>query len=260
MGKKVLITGARGGFGLEAALMLARRGHEVIATVHQERSVATVQAAAAAAGVSMLVEKRDILVPADREAILAHGPDVLVNNAAVGESGPLVEVPPERIRGVFETNVFATIYLTQACLRAMIDRGHGTVVIVSSLGGRLAMPILGPYVMTKFALEAAADALRLELRPFPVYISLIEPGSHSTGFNEKMQARKYEWMGADSRYRDHMKTVHFWEQVTFRTQMENLAPVARRIVRAAEARRPRARYVVPWWQGLGVHILRAFGW
>ncbi|MEJ2106645.1 MAG: SDR family NAD(P)-dependent oxidoreductase [Acidiferrobacteraceae bacterium] len=260
MGKKVLITGARGGFGLEAALMLARRGHEVIATVHHEKNIATVEAAASAAGVSLAVEKRDILVPHDREAMLAHEPDVLVNNAAVGESGPLVEVPPERIRGVVETNVFATIYLTQACLRAMIDRGHGTVVIVSSLGGRLAMPMLGPYVMTKFALEAAVDALRLELRPFPVDISLIEPGAHATGFNEKMQAKKYEWMGADSRYRDHMKTVHFWEQVTFRTQMENLAPVARQVVRAVEARRPRARYATPWWQGLGVRVLRAFGW
>ncbi len=260
MGKKVLITGTRGGFGLEAALMLARRGHEVIATVHHEKNVANVQAAAAAAGVSMHVEKRDILVPADRQAILAHQPDVLVNNAAIGESGPLVEVPPERIRGVFETNVFATIYLTQACLQAMIDRGHGTVVIVSSLGGRLSMPIMGPYVMTKFALEAAADALRMELRPFPVYVSLIEPGAYATGFNEKMHAKKYEWLGEDSRYHDHMKTVRFWEQVTLRMQGRDLEPVARRIVRAVEARRPRARYSVPWWQGFGVRVLRAFGW
>jgi NAD(P)-dependent dehydrogenase (short-subunit alcohol dehydrogenase family) len=259
MAKRVLITGTRGGFGLEAALLLARRGHEVIATVHHQKNVATVEAAAAAAGLSLQVEKRDILVPADREAILAHEPDVLVNNAALGESGPLVEVPPERIRAVFETNVFATIYLTQACLRAMIDRGHGTVVIVSSLGGRLSMPMLGPYVMTKFALEAAADALRMELLPFPVHVSLIEPGAYATGFNEKMQNKKYEWLTEDSRYQDHMKTIRFWEQVTFRTQGANLEAVARKIVRAVEARRPRARYATPWWQGVGVRILRAFG-
>lgn len=260
MGKKVLITGARGGFGLEAALMLARRGHEVIATVHHEKNIATVEAAASAAGVTLTVEKRDILVPDDREAMLGHEPDVLVNNAAIGETGPLAEVPPDRIRGVFETNVFATLYLTQAALRAMIDRGHGTVVIVSSLGGRLSMPMMGPYVMTKFALEAAADALRMELLPFPVYVTLIEPGAYATGFNEKMHGKKYEWMGEDSRYRTHMKTVRFWEQLGLRMQGENLAPVARRIVRAAEARRPRARYAAPWWQGLGVRVLRAFGW
>jgi short-subunit dehydrogenase len=259
MSKKVLITGARGGFGLEAALLLARRGHEVIATVHLEKNVATVEAAAAAAGLSLQVERRDILVPEDREAILAHEPDVLVNNAAIGETGPLVEVPAERIRAVFETNVFATIELTQASLRAMIDRGHGTVVIVSSLGGRLSMPMMAPYIMTKFTLEAAADALRMELMPFPVQVSLIEPGAYATGFNEKMHSKKYEWMTEQSRYHDHMKSVRFWEQVNFRMQGENLEGVARKIVRAVEARRPRARYAAPWWQGVGVRILRAFG-
>lgn len=256
---KILITGARGGMGLEAALQLAERGHNVIATVHFNESISVVEAAAHERGVTLSVEKFDILNENDVKHFLDYDIDVLINNAAIGETGPLIEVPIERIRKNFETNVFSTIELSQKFTRKMIERGSGKIVIVGSLGGRLAMPFMGPYIMTKFALEAAMDVLRVELRPLGIKVSLIEPGAYATGFNEKMHATKYEWMDASSSYNDHLNLIKRFEKNNFLLQSKHVHRIARKIVKAAEAKRPWARYVAPWWQGLGVAILRALG-
>lgn len=174
---KILITGTRGGMGLEAALQLSERGHDVIATVHLSESIPVVEAAAYERGVTLTVEKLDILNENDRKRFANHDIDVLINNAAIGETGPLIEVPIDRIRKNFETNVFSSIELSQQFARHMIERGSGKIVFVGSLGGRLAMPFMGPYIMTKFALEAAIDVLRVEMRPLGIKVSLIEPGA-----------------------------------------------------------------------------------
>ena len=256
---KILITGTRGGMGLEAALQLAERGHDVIATVHFEESIPVVKAAAAERGVTLTVEKFDILNEDDRARFADVDIDVLINNAAIGETGPLLEVPIERIRKNFETNVYSTIALSQQYARRMVERGSGKIVFVGSLGGRLAMPFMGPYIMTKFALEAAIDVLRVELRPLGIKVSLIEPGSYSTGFNEKMITKKYEWMDDSSLYHEHLNYIKLFEKSVFRLQSKHVNRIAKKIVKATEAKRPCARYVAPWWQGLGVRILRIFG-
>lgn len=257
--KKILITGAKGGIGLESALQLSARGHDVIATVHHEQDIQAVQQAADRRGVSFTVEKFNILNQNDRENFIERPVDVLINNAAIGETGPLIEIPMDRVRRNFETNVFATLELSQLFAKKMLARGKGTIVIVGSLGGRLSMPFMGPYVMTKFALEAAIDALRIELRPLGIKVSIIEPGAYATGFNEKMHAKKYEWLKEDSAYHAHKKYIRFFEQSNFRLQSRKLHRIAHQVVRATEARRPRARYVAPWWQGAGVRLLRMLG-
>ena len=256
---KILITGARGGIGLEAALQLAERGHDVIATVHFDESISVVEAAAHKRGVTLTVEKFDILNENDLKHFLNYDIDVLINNAAIGETGPLIEVPIDRIRKNFETNVFSTIELSQQFSRKMIELGSGKIIFVGSLGGRLAMPFMGPYIMTKFALEAAVDVLRVELRPLNIKVSLIEPGAYATGFNEKMHARKYEWMDASSFYHEHLKYIKRFDRNNLIIQSKHIYRIARKIVKATEAKRPWARYVAPWWQGFGVKILRALG-
>ena len=245
--------------GLEAALQLAERGHDVIATVHLFESIPIVEAAARERGVTLVVEKFDILDENDRERFSGYDVDVLINNAAIGETGPLIEVPVDRIRKNFETNVFSTIELSQQVARKMIERGSGKIVFVGSLGGRLAMPFMGPYIMTKFALEAAIDVLRVEMRPLGIKVSLIEPGAYATGFNEKMHASKYEWMDASSLYNNHLKYIKRFDRNNILIQSKHVHRIARKIVKATEAKRPWARYVAPWWQGFGVRILRMFG-
>ena len=208
MKKTILITGAGSGIGRDAAFALAARGHRVIATTFDEAQALALraecqargQARGQAMGQTIEVFKLDITSPADRELLLPIELDVLINNAGVGESGSLAEVDVDRIRRVFEVNVFATIALTQLALRGMIARRRGTVLFVSSIAGRLPMPFLMPYSMSKFALSAAGAGLRAEMDQLGagVQIALIEPGAIHTGFNQAMTASKYAWMGPDS--------------------------------------------------------------
>lgn len=253
---KILITGARGGIGLEAALQLAERGHDVIASVHLAESIPVVEAAARENGVVLAVEKLDILDEKDRQRVAAYDIDVLINNAAIGESGSLFEVPLERIRKSFETNVISSIALSQQFAHSMVERGSGKIIFIGSLGGRLVVPFMGPYIMTKFALEGAVDTLRVELRPLGIKVCLVEPGAYATGFNEKMHATKYEWMDESSLYNHHLSYIRLFEKGNIRIQSKRIHRIARQIVKATEAKRPRARYIAPWWQGMGVRILK----
>ncbi|NBT93281.1 MAG: SDR family NAD(P)-dependent oxidoreductase, partial [Betaproteobacteria bacterium] len=163
MGKTILITGAGTGIGRDAALALAARGHEVLATTVDAAQAAALQQLAAQRGLRLQSFKLDITDAADRALLDAHAIDVLVNNAALGESGSLAEVDMDRVRRVFEVNLFSTLALTQVALRGMIDRQRGTVVFISSIAGRVPFPFLMPYSMTKFALSAAAAGLRAEM-------------------------------------------------------------------------------------------------
>ena len=158
--KRVLITGSGSGIGRDAALRLAKRRHTIYATTHSEAQ-ATALNALGTPGIEAF--KLDITDADDRARAAALPVDVLINNAAVGQSGSLAEVPFERVRQTFETNLFATLMLTQAMLAGMIERRRGTIIFISSLVGRMPAPFLMPYAMTKFALSAAADALRQEL-------------------------------------------------------------------------------------------------
>jgi NAD(P)-dependent dehydrogenase (short-subunit alcohol dehydrogenase family) len=113
----------------------------------------------------MEVMKLDITSASDRAQILEQPLDVLLNNAGVGESGSLAEVDVDRIRQAFEVNVFATLELTQLALRGMIARRSGTVLFVSSIAGRIPMPFLMPYAMTKFALVCRRRRPACRARP-----------------------------------------------------------------------------------------------
>jgi len=165
--KRVLITGSGSGIGRDTALKLAKRGHTVYATTHTEAQAAQWKGAGSA---RIEAFKLDVTDSSDRARAAEIPIDVLINNAAVGESGSLAEVPLERVRATFETNLFATLALTQAVLKGMIARRGGTVIFISSLAGRVPIPFLMPYAMTKFALSAAAgprSASRKQDEPLP---------------------------------------------------------------------------------------------
>lgn len=262
MNKTILITGAGSGIGLDTAWALAARGHRVIATTATEAQAEAVRAQAAARGVALQVFKLDITAEADRQQVLALELDVLINNAGIGESGSLAEVDVNRIRQVFEVNVFATLELTQLVLRGMIARRRGTVLLVSSIAGRLPMPFLMPYGMSKFALSAGGAALRAELDQLGcnVHVALIEPGAIHTGFNQAMAARKYTWMGAQSYFAAQAERMQAEEARVFRLlEARSTRGIVAQIVKASEAPRPKLRYVAPWLHGLGVRLARVFG-
>jgi NAD(P)-dependent dehydrogenase (short-subunit alcohol dehydrogenase family) len=193
MSKTVMITGAGSGFGKDAALALAARGHQVIATTE---TAAQAEALGAEAP-QLTVAKLDITT--DDVAHAAQWDlDVLINNAGAGQTGPMADVPLDRVRHLFDVNVFGTLAVTQAVLPTMVARSSGRIIIMSSIAGVLSGPAFGPYSMTKHALEAMGKAMRTELADQGVDVCLINPGPYLTGFNDRMADSMWEWFGPDA--------------------------------------------------------------
>lgn len=227
--KTVLITGAGSGFGKLAALALAARGHHVIATTETDEQAT----ALAAEAPQMQVERIDITT-SDVAKVLAWDIDVLINNAGAGETGPIADVPINRVRHLFEVNVFGTLSITQAVLKGMVAKKSGRVIIMSSIAGVLSAPAFGPYSMTKHALEAMGKAMRAELAPLGIDVTLINPGPYLTGFNDRMADSMWEWFGDQS--------LNSAEAELFRmigdfvtTDQRDPADVAQRLVELTEA-------------------------
>jgi NAD(P)-dependent dehydrogenase (short-subunit alcohol dehydrogenase family) len=193
MTKNVMITGAGSGFGKQTSIALAARGHHVIATTETDAQVDALRAEAP----ELTVERVDITSD-DVTKAAAWDIDVLINNAGAGQTGPMADVPLERVRHLFDVNVFGTLAVTQQVLPRMVARGSGRVIIMSSIAGVLVGPGFGPYSMTKHALEAMGKAMRAELAPLGIDVTLVNPGPFQTGFNDRMADSMWEWFGADS--------------------------------------------------------------
>jgi short-subunit dehydrogenase len=252
---KILITGAGSGIGHDAALELAKHGHDVLATTHTEADAEKMRTEAAREGLKIRSEKLDITLQSDVDRFKDEEIDVLINNAALGESGPVSEIPLDRFERLLDTNVVGTVRMTQAFKPQMVKRGKGRIIIVSSLAGRVVTPFLGPYNMTKFALEAAGDSLRIELEPSGVHVSLIEPGLIYTGFNERMAGSKYAWLKSDSviaKYVEQMKK----REARLPKVSSTTESVVAAIVHAVESARPKTRYIAPKSYGPSIFFLR----
>jgi short-subunit dehydrogenase len=254
----ILITGCRGGIGLDVACRLLKRGHKVYATVHRETSVNAVRTALRSFGENFVVDKLDVTEASDIDKVDNWDIDVLINNAAIGDSGPLAEIDPQRVNAVFETNVFSTLRLTQKVLPKLIAKGEGRIVLMGSMAGLVPTPFYAPYGMTKFALESIAFSLRTELKPFGIKVVIINPGPYNTGFNEFMR-QKYEWMDANGLYKDHMGYVRREEESIRKRELQSTQSIAKQVVKAVESRRPKRRYVAPKWEWVFLPLLRRFG-
>lgn len=186
---RVLITGGGTGFGRGLAIELDRRGHHVTAGVLTDEEARSLEGEAQSVSTVLL----DVTNPEHRKRVRDLEIDVLVNNAGLGQAGPLRAIPDERLRRVFEVNVFGTMAMTQTVLPGMIERARGRIVIVASVAGVLAGPMTGPYSMTKHALQAMGSALRAEVAQLGVDVTLINPGPFATGFNDAMVGDSIAW-------------------------------------------------------------------
>lgn len=225
MTKAVLITGAGSGFGRGAALGLAERGHSVIATTETAAQRDALESEAD----SLTAVKLDVTDPDDVAQIGEWDLDVVLNNAGAGETGPLADVPLDRVRHLFEVNVFGTIAVTQAALPNLIAKGSGRVIIVSSIAGVLSGPAFGPYSMTKHALEAMGKAMRAELEPLGVDVTLLNPGPFATGFNDRMAASMWDWFDDTSLNAPATDMFRAMEQMVTTDQMDPQLVVDRMI-------------------------------
>ena len=198
------------------------------ATVHRAESVAPTREALRPYAERVRVEKIDILDAADRARAAAWDVDVLINNAALSESGPLLEMDVDRVRRVFDTNVHATLAITQDVVRGMIARNRrgARVILVGSIMGVIPTPYRAPYGMSKWALEDLAYSLRTELAPFGIAVVQINPGAYATGFNRESAERVREWMKPDSLYRPHEAAMRKAEATVQRIEVRDTAGAA----------------------------------
>jgi NAD(P)-dependent dehydrogenase (short-subunit alcohol dehydrogenase family) len=187
--KAVLVTGCSSGIGRETAKRLAAGGWTVYATARRTESIEDL----AQHGCKLLpldVTDEESMRSAVQHVEEAEGAvGVLVNNAGINEIGAIETVPIDKVRRLYETNVFGPVRLAQLVLPGMRGQGYGKVVTVGSMNGRFTWPGNGFYCSTKHALEAISDALRFEVRPFGVDVVLIEPGFVKTPFGESAADR-----------------------------------------------------------------------
>ncbi len=203
MTKAVLITGAGSGFGRGVALGLAGAGHRVIAGCHIWPQVTELRAEAARRGLDLKVIKLDVLSEIDRNHAFGHEIDVLFNNAGIMESGPVVELPPEIVQRIFDTNVFAALRIAQGFARQMVTRGSGRIVWTSSVAGLVKVPWDGAYSASKYAVEGFCAAMREELAPYGVQVCTVNPGAYRTGFNDTGMESQDQWWDQAPRVMDH---------------------------------------------------------
>jgi NAD(P)-dependent dehydrogenase (short-subunit alcohol dehydrogenase family) len=246
-----VVTGSSTGIGRACALALDRHGFTVFAGVRKQADADSLRAEASERLEPLTVDVTDadsIAGAAERVRDATGGRLTgLVNNAGIVVPGPVEGVDLDELRRQLEVNVVGQVAVTQAFL-PLIRAARGRVVLMSSVGGRNALPQLSPYHASKFAIEAIGDSLRQEMRPFGVEVSIIEPGAIATPFwgkgkAEAPQARAAMDPEVLALYSDELDAI---ERASERTEARGAPPskVAEAVVEALTSRRPRTRYLV----------------
>lgn len=245
--KTVLVTGASTGIGRATALRLDRAGWRVLAGVRSAEAGEVLAERGSARLVPVIVDVTDAEQVAAAAAVAGPSLDGLVNNAGIAIGGPLEAIELDELRRQFEVNVIGQVAMTQAVLPALRTAG-GRVVFTSSVGGKVSTPFIGPYAASKFALEAIADALRMELRRWGIEVAVVAPGSVATPIWEKGKGQVDE---AEGRLADTHRALYGEALGALRTTLVKTAErgvppedVAAAIEHALTASRPRTRVTI----------------
>jgi NAD(P)-dependent dehydrogenase (short-subunit alcohol dehydrogenase family) len=242
--RTVLITGASSGIGEAAARAFLGAGWTVHAAARRQEPMDALAAAGARVYSLDLADEASVDALADAVLREPGGLGALVNNAGIGVYGAVEEVPLAEARRQFEVNLFGLARLTQAFLPALREAGAGTIVNISSIGGRVYTPMGAWYHASKHALEGWSDCLRLELAPFGLRVVVVEPGAIETPFAEIAIAPLLE-RSIGGPYEDTARRMAEATRETYRRKRASSPDlVARLILRAVESPRPRTRYLV----------------
>jgi NAD(P)-dependent dehydrogenase (short-subunit alcohol dehydrogenase family) len=251
MSSSVLLTGANSGIGLATALELAGAGYDVVGTTRTAEKAELVRTAAAERGLTV----RTVLMDVDDEDscrrgvaevadLTDGGPWAVVNNAGYAQSGAVEDVPDDLVRSQLETNVVAPMRIARLVLPGMRGRGAGRIVNISSVTGRMSLPLLGWYSASKHALEAVTDALRVEVEPDGIRVVLVEPGAFGTSIWSAAQdasfpepttpryAAAYARTAAVTQRGSEVMPDPVWVARTIRLALANPVPLARYVVGA----------------------------
>ena len=242
MSKTALVTGASSGIGAATVLALLEDGFEVFAAARRQERMAPLAQKGAELLFLDLTDEASIESAVEAVKAKATRLDVLVNNAGYGCCGALEDVSLADARRQFEVNLFGLARLCQLALPMMRAQKSGRIVNVSSMGGKFGEPFGAWYHASKYALEGLSDCLRMELKPFGVDVILVEPGTIRTEWTPIAKESLLRISG-DTAYgayaRKHVAMLARGEASGVPSPPE---VVARRIVRAVRAARPKARY------------------
>jgi NAD(P)-dependent dehydrogenase (short-subunit alcohol dehydrogenase family) len=258
----VLITGASSGIGRATVLRLTVHPEFTVYATARNPETLTRLAETGARPLALDVtdeKSMEAAVTAVEEETGSVG--VLVNNAGYGEYGTIEEADLDRVRRQFETNVFGLARMVQLVLPGMRKAAQGRVINVSSLGGRLVFPAGGYYHASKYAVEAMTDALRFEVAPFGIKVSLVEPGLIRTGFRSTAKAALDRSADPSGPYAGLSAEADKQMAEAYRSKWLAAPPeaVAKVIEEAATAPKPRSRYVVTPAAKFLVHARRLLG-
>lgn len=243
----VLVTGASRGIGRETVIRLAAAGHDVFAGVRRMEDAEPLAHTPGGRVTPVILD----VANADHLAALADALpsrlDAVVNNAGIVVGGPLEALPLDDLRHQLEVNLVGQIGVTQA-VAPKLRESRGRVVFVSSVSGRIVTPMMGAYNASKFALEAVADALRLELSPWRIRVIVVQPAQTDTDLwrtADQELDRSVESLSPTHRqlYAGHIEGMRRMIPQSQRAAVP-VGDVADTIVRAVTTRRPRARYAV----------------
>ncbi|MCC8439751.1 short-chain dehydrogenase [Leuconostoc pseudomesenteroides] len=241
MSKTILITGAGSGFGEGIAFKLAELTDlSVIATTENYAQIFRLEQKAQKLNLSNITfEKLDVTNSGDREKVPEWDVDILLNNAGISEGGSVLDIPASAIERQFQTNVVGPIALTQIAARRMLKRKSGRIIFMSSVAGLTVDPFSGAYSASKHAVEAFAEALYKETRPFNIDVITINPGPFLTGFNDRM-FETYRGWGTDVASR-----VFDYQELNFPHEQYDPQIVINETVKIILDENPKYRNVLP---------------
>ncbi len=200
MNRIVLITGCSTGIGRALAEAFNKKGDTVIATARRPESMQALK------DLGCETEQLDV-TDADSIGQLVetiknrHGKiDILINNAGISTMGPMAEIPADKLRQQFETNVIAPTVMVQQCLPMLRQAEKGMIINIGSISGVLTTPFAGAYCASKAAIHSISEAMRLELAPFGIRVVTVQPGGIQSSFGENASADVAEWLDENSLY------------------------------------------------------------
>lgn len=250
--RAVVVTGASRGIGEACALYLDKLGFHIFAGVRKKEDGETLKQKASSRLTPVIIDVTDAAsiksaVETVANSVKETGLAGLVNNAGIAVAGPLGFLPIKELRKQFEVNVIGQISVTQAFL-PLLQKGNGRIINIGSKEGRMAMPFLGPYCASKFAMEALTSSLRMELRPWGIPVSIIEPGTIATPILGKSIAAAEDVMSKlPQQARDLYSTaISAGRELAYKFIKAAIPPdtVARAVAHALTAKRPKTRYIV----------------
>jgi NAD(P)-dependent dehydrogenase (short-subunit alcohol dehydrogenase family) len=241
----VLVTGASAGIGYASAELLLKSGYRVFAGARRVERMRGLEALGAVTFALDVADEASLKAAAERVFSGGGSLDALVNNAGYGAHGAVEDVPLAEARRQFEVNLFGLARLTQLVLPHMRERGSGRIINISSIAGKVSMPLGGWYHASKHALEAYSDALRLEAGQFGVKVVLVEPGPIKTEWDDTALVNLQKYSGSGP-YAPLVRRMTERFRSSYRGGAPGPEAVAAVVLKALTAASPSARYPVPF--------------